>query len=225
MSPPDPLTAAEDDRAQVALNRWLEQQSAEARIDWALANLAGPHVLSTSFGAQSAAMLHLLTRQAPDIAVVLVDTGYLFPETYRFADRAALNEGLFTGIAAAHCEPRNSALIATWSEVAIRQVWRETGDRCRESDRWDGNVGQDLLLSGNVERDFTLPCAARDDPVDFAGRYQVSTRRFQDACALRDIAQRTFRVTLMLSCVAAVVAFRIIRDWPQSGRSRGSGAT
>lgn len=43
-------------------------------------------VLSTSFGAQAAVMLHLATRIVPDIPVVFVDTGYLFPETYRFAD-------------------------------------------------------------------------------------------------------------------------------------------
>ena len=31
-------------------------------------------------------MLHLVSQQKPDIPVVLIDTGYLFPETYRFID-------------------------------------------------------------------------------------------------------------------------------------------
>jgi phosphoadenosine phosphosulfate reductase len=31
-------------------------------------------------------MLHLVTQIAPRIPVVFIDTGYLFPETYRFAD-------------------------------------------------------------------------------------------------------------------------------------------
>ena len=44
------------------------------------------HALSSSFGAQSAVSLHLVTRQQPDIPVILIDTGYLFPETYRFID-------------------------------------------------------------------------------------------------------------------------------------------
>lgn len=43
-------------------------------------------MLSTSFGVQAAVMLHLATRLAPEIPVVFIDTGYLFPETYRFAD-------------------------------------------------------------------------------------------------------------------------------------------
>jgi phosphoadenosine phosphosulfate reductase len=34
-------------------------------------------------------MLHLVTRLWRDIPVVLIDTGYLFPETYRFADELA----------------------------------------------------------------------------------------------------------------------------------------
>ena len=59
---------------------------AEDRIAWALATLPGNHIVSSSFGAQSAVMLHLVTQQAPDIPIVLIDTGYLFPETYRFAD-------------------------------------------------------------------------------------------------------------------------------------------
>ena len=49
-------------------------------------------VLSTSFGIQSAVMLHLVTTQIPDIPVIFIDTGYLFPETYRFAE--ALTERL-----------------------------------------------------------------------------------------------------------------------------------
>jgi phosphoadenosine phosphosulfate reductase len=60
--------------------------SAEERIEWSLQHLPGNHMLSSSFGAQAAVTLHLLTQQQPGIPVVLIDTGYLFPETYRFVD-------------------------------------------------------------------------------------------------------------------------------------------
>lgn len=43
-------------------------------------------ILSTSFGVQAAVMLHLVTRQMPNIPVVFIDTGYLFAETYRYAE-------------------------------------------------------------------------------------------------------------------------------------------
>ena len=64
----------------------LANKSAEERVAWALDRLPGEHIVSSSFGAQSAVMLHLMSAQKADIPVVLIDTGYLFPETYRFID-------------------------------------------------------------------------------------------------------------------------------------------
>ena len=70
----------------------LESATPRDRVAWA-ANLFGDElIMTTSFGAQSAVMLHLVTSILPDIPVVFIDTGYLFPETYRFA--AELNERL-----------------------------------------------------------------------------------------------------------------------------------
>ncbi len=53
---------------------------------WALENLPGEYVLSSSFGIQAAVSLHLVNQIRPDIPVILTDTGYLFPETYQFID-------------------------------------------------------------------------------------------------------------------------------------------
>jgi phosphoadenosine phosphosulfate reductase len=72
-----------------AADRRLSSATAEERVRWAVEQFGSSLVMSTSFGAQSAAMLHLVTRIAPDIPVVFVDTGYLFPETYGFADLLA----------------------------------------------------------------------------------------------------------------------------------------
>lgn len=86
MSPPDPVAAAESTRSLAELNRWLAGLPAAERIAWALDNLSGTHALSSSFGAQAAVSLHLATSQRPDLPVILIDTGYLFPETYAFVD-------------------------------------------------------------------------------------------------------------------------------------------
>ena len=85
----DRITLDEVESRQLTLeqcNRQFEKMSAEERVCRSLASLPGQHVLSSSFGAQAAVTLHLVTRQSPDIPVVLVDTGYLFPETYQFID-------------------------------------------------------------------------------------------------------------------------------------------
>jgi phosphoadenosine phosphosulfate reductase len=90
------------DGAQLQLlNEWLASVDAATRVRWSLANLPGPFALSSSFGAQAAVSLHLVAAQQPDIPVILVDTGYLFPETYRFIEQLreqlALNVRTFSG--------------------------------------------------------------------------------------------------------------------------------
>jgi phosphoadenosine phosphosulfate reductase len=76
-------------RALEHCNRLFARRSAEQRVAWALEHLPARHVLTSSFGAQAAVSLHLVTRLAPDIPVVFIDTGYLFAETYRFVDELA----------------------------------------------------------------------------------------------------------------------------------------
>lgn len=79
-------TETGDWQALDSFNEQLAGLTPQARFDWALENLPGEHVLTSSFGVQAAVCLHMATRVYPDIPVVLIDTGYLFPETYRFID-------------------------------------------------------------------------------------------------------------------------------------------
>jgi phosphoadenosine phosphosulfate reductase len=118
MSPPDPVAAAEDGRALLDLNRWLEQRSAIERVQWALASGAENHALSSSFGAQSAVMLHLVTQQRPDIPVVLIDTGYLFSETYQFVDRLTERLGL-------NLKVFRPGLSQAWLEARHGRLWEQ----------------------------------------------------------------------------------------------------
>lgn len=64
----------------------FEGASATDRIRCAYESYGDRLVLSTSFGIQSAVMLHLATTLVPKIPVIFVDTGYLFPATYTFAE-------------------------------------------------------------------------------------------------------------------------------------------
>lgn len=70
-------------------NRALGACSPEELLDWAVGRFGDRLIASTSFGATSAVMLHLIHRVAPKTPIVCIDTGYLFPETYRFADDLA----------------------------------------------------------------------------------------------------------------------------------------
>ena len=64
----------------------LENASAQDRILWGLETFGEHLVTSSSFGAQSAVMLHMVSHLAPQVPIILVDTGYLFPETYQFIE-------------------------------------------------------------------------------------------------------------------------------------------
>ena len=63
----------------------LEGVSAAERMEWATLNYPGKILLTTSFGAQSAAFLHLATQIKKDLPLLFIDTGYHFPETLEFA--------------------------------------------------------------------------------------------------------------------------------------------
>jgi len=104
--------------ALAATNAQLEKSSAEERVSWALENLPGAYVLSSSFGIQAAVSLHLVTRQQPDIPVILTDTGYLFPETYRFIDELADQLNLNLKVFRAETSP-------AWQEARYGKLWEQ----------------------------------------------------------------------------------------------------
>jgi phosphoadenosine phosphosulfate reductase len=107
-----------DAEALAELNRALEPLSAEKRVAWSLQNLPGAHVLTSSFGAQAAVSLHLVTRQAPRVPVILLDTGYLFPETYAFVE--TLTERLSLNL-----KVYRSTLSPAWIEARFGKLWEQ----------------------------------------------------------------------------------------------------
>lgn len=70
-----------------ALAAELTSMNAGERLRFLSEQFGEQLVASTSFGIQSAVMLDLIARHAPKTPVVFVDTGYLFPETYRYAQQ------------------------------------------------------------------------------------------------------------------------------------------
>jgi len=102
-------------------NVQLEKLSAEARVSWALEQLPGAFVLSSSFGIQAAVLLHMVTQQRPDIPVILTDTGYLFPETYRFIDELTAKLNLNLQIFRAETSP-------AWQEARYGKLWEQGVD-------------------------------------------------------------------------------------------------
>lgn len=99
-------------------NQLLALKSAQQRVQWALEHLPGEFALSSSFGAQSAVLLHMVTAVKPDVPVIVIDTGYLFPETYRFIDE--LTERLQLNL-----KVYRAQISIAWQEARHGKLWEQ----------------------------------------------------------------------------------------------------
>jgi len=106
-----------------SLNCEFEQRDAFGMIHWAAEEFRDDLALSSSFGADSAAMLHLATRVKPDIKVITLDTGFLFPETLQF--RSELTQRLKLNLHIYRPLVLREAFVAEHGKL-----WRSNPDSC-----------------------------------------------------------------------------------------------
>ena len=105
-------------------NELLEEQTPIERVAWAMENLPSNFVLSSSFGIQSAVMLHMMTQIDPNIPVIVTDTGYLFPETYRFIDELTDKLNLNLQVYTAKHSP-------AWQLARYGEQWNQGADELK----------------------------------------------------------------------------------------------
>jgi phosphoadenosine phosphosulfate reductase len=170
----DPELARREPAMLDEVNARLESAGAAERVRWALEHLPGAHALSSSFGAQAAVSLHLVTRLAPSVPVILIDTGYLFPETYRFVDELAVRLELNLKVYQPSVSP-------AWLEARHGRLWEhglegiERYNELRKSEpmqRALGELGIGTWFAG-LRRDQSRS-RRRIRPVEFRdGRWKV----------------------------------------------------
>jgi phosphoadenosine phosphosulfate reductase len=163
-----------DERALRRINGAFESFSAEQRVERATELLPGAHVLTSSFGAQAAVMLHLVNQVIPKIPVVLIDTGYLFPETYRFVDDLTARLGLNLKVVRSEASP-------AWQESRFGKLWDqglegiEQYNRINKQEPLDKalrELGAETWFSGL--RRVQAETRAQLAPIEFKrGRYKV----------------------------------------------------
>lgn len=82
-----------------AINRELRDKSPAEIIRWAV-SLGERPVATTSFSSNSGALLHLVTRIAPELPIIWVDSGYNVADAYQVAqqlmDQLQLNMHIYT---------------------------------------------------------------------------------------------------------------------------------
>jgi len=104
----------------------LESLSPEKRLEWAF-NQFGSHLaITTSFGMQSAVLLHMLhmLQAGNTIKVIWVDTGYLPSETYQYADMLSKKLNLNITVAQSQISPaRMEALFGKlWENNSVKDL-------------------------------------------------------------------------------------------------------
>jgi phosphoadenosine phosphosulfate reductase len=123
-----PALGASPDHAidLAATNVLLESRTPPEIVAWAAAEFGGDLILTSSFGAESAVMLHMTAAVSPRIRVVMVDTGYLFPQTYRFMEtlRQRFDLNVWTY--------RSQEDVVKWlpDHGETDPTWRNDVDRC-----------------------------------------------------------------------------------------------
>jgi phosphoadenosine phosphosulfate reductase len=76
------------------LNQMFQSSDPLRIIEWSAAQFGDGMVMSSSFGADSAALIHLVHRVKPGLRIIFVNTGYLFAETHTFMEQLRLRFNL-----------------------------------------------------------------------------------------------------------------------------------
>jgi phosphoadenosine phosphosulfate reductase len=106
-----------DHASALRFNEEPPEQGPEALVRWARRTFGEDIIMTSSFGGESALMLHLVSSILPSIRVVFIDTGYLFPETYRFVETLTRRFSLDVRV-------YSPALTAARLEALHGQLWK-----------------------------------------------------------------------------------------------------
>jgi phosphoadenosine phosphosulfate reductase len=142
------MTPSTQEAALVAAE--MASLNAGERLRFLQREFAGRVVASTSFGIQSAVMLDLIAEHAPEIPVIFVDTGYLFPETYQYAERLVERFGTDLRV-------YQPTMTSARMEAVHGRLWEAGGEaiekygvitKIEPMDRALRELGADVWLSG-----------------------------------------------------------------------------
>ncbi|MEM9861957.1 MAG: phosphoadenylyl-sulfate reductase [Myxococcota bacterium] len=158
------MRAIEVDPDEVArASTRLQDAPAEEVVHWAAERFGDGLVMSSSFGAHSAVMLHLVSRVAPQTPVIFIDTGHLFPETYRFTEslRQRLDLNLHVTAPRMTAARREALFGAEWEqgEEGVQQYLQvhKVEPMARALDELRAEAWMAGLRSGQTDHRAALP--------------------------------------------------------------------
>jgi phosphoadenosine phosphosulfate reductase len=108
------------------LNKEFETAEPGKIVRWSAGQFGEELVMSSSFGAESAALLHMVYQIRPGTRVIFVNTGYLFPETHRFMEELRLRLDLNVWI----YRTRNDPIAYLHKSGEENPAWRKDVNAC-----------------------------------------------------------------------------------------------
>ena len=108
------------------LNAMFESADPLRIVEWSAAQFGDDLVMSSSFGADSAVMLHMAQRAKRGIRIIWVNTGYLFPETHGFMEQLRLRLDLNVWI----YRTRNDPIAYLRHAGEENPAWRKNVQAC-----------------------------------------------------------------------------------------------
>lgn len=167
------LTPRFGERDALRLNNLFRGVSTEEMLRTVLTeSMVGDVALVSSFGAESAALLHLVASIDPSVPVLFLDTGKHFPETLAYRDTLVERLGL-TGLRVLTPDPE---LLAKKDESGLR--WSYDPDGCCEIRKVlpldAAMAGFDASITGRKAFQASTRNALPRFEVDMAGKLKVN---------------------------------------------------
>ncbi len=120
------MTTTSDQLDVDALNAMFETAGPEKIVEWAAAQFGDELVMSSSFGAESALLIHMAITHRPNVKIIFTDTGYLFPETFTHLEnlRKQFNLNVWT------YRTKNDPIAYLSNSGETDPTWRNNIDAC-----------------------------------------------------------------------------------------------
>jgi phosphoadenosine phosphosulfate reductase len=121
-----PMPVVDEQVDVPALNSMFETSDPTKIVSWAAAQFGNEGVMTSSFGVESALLLHMANQVMPGIRVIMIDTGYLFPETWQHMEalRQRLNLNVWV------YRTRNDPIAWLHHNGEENPAWRKDVDAC-----------------------------------------------------------------------------------------------
>ena len=150
-------------------------EAAEKLIAQVLSENSGPACVTSSFQTECMALVHLVTRQRPDIPVLFLDTGYHFKETYEYRDRLSAQLKLNL----VNLQPR---MTVAEQEGQFGILYQTAPDRCC------GIRKVEPLFAGLAPYDVWFTALRRDQSPTRANLREIDDFRLPNGKVLRKIS-------------------------------------